>query len=201
MSKNLSQVAEQKALLSGNLSVVLGLVHEHRSITRSEICQLTGLTRSTVAKLVSNLSDLDLVRERRVYEIDRVGRPSLSVQAVEEVVAISVHPEVDYLEVKAVAFNGQILNSRRIVYPKPIKPAQSVEDMVGLIRDLQLDLTASKKHYRIMGAGVIVPGQIDSQSGIVRQAPHLQWFEVPMKQLLSERLSMKVLLGNDASLG
>jgi predicted NBD/HSP70 family sugar kinase len=177
------------------------LIHEHRFITRSEICQITGLTRSTVAKLVTTLCELGLAKEGKVGSLDRVGRPSLGVQAAEDVIAISVHPEVDYLEVKAVAFNGQIVRSQRKAYPTPQGPKEAVADMVEQINELLTELRKSSTKYRVMGAGVIVPGQIDASSGMVRQAPHLQWFEVPIKQQLQEQLPMQVLLGNDASLG
>ncbi|MEY3966550.1 ROK family transcriptional regulator [Aquiluna borgnonia] len=192
---------EAKPTARGSLSQVLDLVHQHRFLTRSEICRLTGLTRSTVAKIVAQLCELGLANEGKVGSLDRVGRPSLGVSAADNVLAISVHPEVDYLEVKAVAFNGQIVQSTKRLYPKPRDPAQAVEDMVFEIRALVASLERADHSYRVMGAGVIVPGQIDSGSGVVRQAPHLQWFEVPIKQQLSERLPMRVLLGNDASLG
>ncbi|NBU22843.1 MAG: ROK family transcriptional regulator [Actinobacteria bacterium] len=201
MSKNRVDTPELRTSSSANLSVVLGLIHEYRTITRSELCQLTGLTRSTVAKLVSTLSDMGFVTESRSGQIDRVGRPSHGVEAADDVLAISVHPEVDYLEVKAVAFNGQIVHSRKKLYPQPIGPDQAVDDMVEAIEGLLQDLKKHSLKFRVLGAGVIVPGQTDAATGVVRQAPHLQWYEFPIKQKLSARLPMRVLIGNDASLG
>ena len=201
MSKVKESAAESRVTLSSNISLILGLIHEHRSITRSELCQITGLTRSTVAKLVSSLAELGLVTESGVEQIDRVGRPSHSVEAADNVIAISVHPEVDFLEVKAVSFNGQIIKSERKLYPTPVGPDQAVADTVDLIGKLTTALHESPIDFRILGAGVIIPGQINASTGVVRQAPHLQWFEFPMRDELQTKLKMPVRVGNDASLG
>jgi predicted NBD/HSP70 family sugar kinase len=123
------------------------------------------------------------------------------VEAAENLIAISVHPEVDYLEIKAVTFSGQIVLSQKTLYPEPVGPEQAVKDIVILMRSVMESLEASRENYRILGAGVIVPGQIDSLTGVVRQAPHLQWFEFPIRDLLMEQLNLKILIGNDASLG
>jgi predicted NBD/HSP70 family sugar kinase len=154
-----------------------------------------------VAKIIASLSDLGYVSESGAEQIDRVGRPSLGVEAADDLIALSVHPEVDFLEVKAVSFNGQVVFTERKLYPKPIGPDQAVDDTVSLIQKIMRSLEAGKKRYRVLGAGVIIPGQINVNTGAVRQAPHLQWTEFPMRDKLEQRLKMRVFVGNDASLG
>ena len=192
---------DDRSSVSGNLSLILGLVHEYRTISRSDICRLTGLTRSTVAKIVTTICELGFAVERGAEQIDRVGRPSISVEAANNVIAISVHPEVDYLEIKAVTFSGQIVLSEKTLYPEPVGPEQAVRDIAALMGKVIKSLESSGENYKILGAGVIVPGQIDASTGMVRQAPHLQWFEFPIRDLLTEALNLKILIGNDASLG
>lgn len=201
MAAQASPHAEDRTTLSANLSLILGLVHEYRTISRSEICRHTGLTRSTVAKLVSTICELGFASESGAEQIDRVGRPSISVEAAQNLIAISVHPEVDYLEIKAVTFNGQIVLSKRIIYLNPVGSDQAVTDIIALMTEVLADLEAAGKGYRVLGAGIIIPGQIDLLTGVVRQAPHLQWFEVPIRDQLSAALQMKIMVGNDASLG
>ncbi|MDA7761014.1 ROK family transcriptional regulator [Aquiluna sp.] len=201
MPSKTTPMFEARASGQSSLSTVLGLIHGHRAITRSEICSITGLSRSTVAKLVTALVDLGFAFETGSEQIDRVGRPSMGVEASKEVLAISVHPEVDYLEVKAVAFDGSIVRSEKLLYDEPIDTHQAVGDMVHVIENLVAELQASDTSYRILGIGVIVPGQINSSTGIVRQAPHLQWYEFPIRDLLTQRVPMPVFVANDASLG
>ncbi len=201
MSTQGAQVAEDRASHSANLSLILRLIHENRTISRSEICRLTGLTRSTVAKLVSTICELGFASESGAEQIDRVGRPSISVEAARNIIAISVHPEVDYLEIKAVTFNGQIVLSKRSIYQNPVSSDQAVKDIIELMTVVLEELESAGEDYRVVGAGIIIPGQIDILTGVVRQAPHLQWFEVPIRDQLSAALNMKIMVGNDASLG
>jgi len=201
MTSKITPMFEARASGQSSLSTVLGLIHEHRAITRSQICSITGLSRSTVAKLVTALVDLGFASDTGAEQIDRVGRPSMGVDASSKILAISVHPEVDYLEVKAVSFNGTIVHSEKRLYDEPIGSHQAVEDMVQVIKKLVADLEASDPPYRILGIGVIVPGQINSSTGIVRHAPHLQWSEFPIRDLLTQRLNMPIYVANDASLG
>jgi hypothetical protein len=139
---------EARASGQSSLSIVLGLIHEHRAITRSEICAITGLSRSTVAKLLTTLVNLGFASDTGAEQIDRVGRPSMGVDASKELLAISVHPEVDYLEVKAVAFNGTIVHSEKRLYDEPIGAHQAVEDMVQVIDSLVAELEQLEEQQR-----------------------------------------------------
>ncbi len=64
---------EARASGQSSLSIVLGLIHEHRAITRSEICAITGLSRSTVAKLLTTLVNVGFASDTGAEQIDRVG--------------------------------------------------------------------------------------------------------------------------------
>jgi len=92
MTSKITPMFEARASGQSSLSTVLGLIHEHRAITRSEICSITGLSRSTVAKLVTAIVDLGFASDTGAEQIDRVGRPSMGVDASSKILAISVHP-------------------------------------------------------------------------------------------------------------
>jgi len=47
--------------------------------------------------------------------------------------------------------------------------------------------------------GIGVPGAIDLPRGVVLEAPNLQWNDVPVRDLLSERLGRPVVLENDVN--
>lgn len=53
-----------------------------------------------------------------------------------------------------------------------------------------------------VAAGVVVPGIVDDEAGLVRYAANLGWRDVPLRRLLSERLDgMPVALGHDVRTG
>ena len=67
--------ATQDEVRQHNLASVLRLVHLHGSLSRSDISTATGLNRSTVGALITNLATAGLVYEHQP-EDRGVGRPS-----------------------------------------------------------------------------------------------------------------------------
>src|ERR1700749_3715298 len=67
------------AIRRHNLSVMLGHVHHDGALTRAQLTQRLGVSRSTVGALVADLTRLGLVEERVPTGGDRVGRPSYVV--------------------------------------------------------------------------------------------------------------------------
>ncbi|HWU30754.1 MAG TPA: helix-turn-helix domain-containing protein, partial [Microbacterium sp.] len=91
-----------------NLGEVLRLVHHHGARSRATITADTGLNRSTVADLVSELATRGLVVEQEPDATRRVGRPSPIVAPSPDVVAIAVNPEVDAIELGAISLGGVV---------------------------------------------------------------------------------------------
>lgn len=52
---------------------------------------------------------------------------------------------------------------------------------------------------RVMGVGAGLPGALDPARGIVFLAPNLRWRNVPARDLLEDRLSLPVVVENDAN--
>ena len=55
--------------------------------------------------------------------------------------------------------------------------------------------------YRIVGVGIAVPGLVRASDGLVRDAPHLMWRDVALRDLVSTASGLPVVVGNDASMG
>jgi glucokinase len=51
----------------------------------------------------------------------------------------------------------------------------------------------------IMGVGVGAPGPLDTKSGIVLLTPNLGWVDLPLRQIIHERLALPAALDNDAN--
>ena len=47
--------------------------------------------------------------------------------------------------------------------------------------------------------GVGSPGACDPQTGVVKRAYNLNWFDVPVCRMLHQRFGIPVRLGNDAN--
>lgn len=181
-----------------NLSIVLRMLHERGTVSRSEITSSTGLNRSTISDLVSELEELKLAYESDPEVSTGVGRPSHMVSAADNVVAFSVHTEFDATTVGVVTLSGKVLSKSRLLSRGAPKPEASVKLAANEIARLRTEM---KSDVRIVGIGIAVPGQVRVSDGVVRLAPHLGWVEVPLGPMMSQATGLPVFLDNDASLG
>lgn len=183
---------------SANLSTILRRVHRAGPASRAELTRETGLNRSTISGLVSELVERGLVLEVEPRSTKQVGRPSPVVQASSTVVAIAIVPEIDAVTMALVTFDRQVL--RRVRFETETIPTvvEAVEIADRLLGELREDLTPE---HRIAGIGVAVPGLVRAADGCVRWAPHLGWRDEPLGELLEEATGFPVLAANDANLG
>ncbi len=72
-----------------------------------------------------------------------------------------------------------------------------MDRMVSMIRDLMQEHTPDQK----LGAVVVgAPGPLDSETGLIYEAPNLKWKQVPLREVLQEALQVPVWVDNDANL-
>lgn len=181
-----------------NLSVLLQMIHLHGTVSRSSLTSATGLNRSTISDLVSELQELGFVTETESASPTGVGRPSLMVTASNKVVAFSVHPEVDATTVGAVTLSGKVLFSERVLMSKHPSATDSVQAAAKVIESMR---TRLDKDQLIAGIGVAIPGQVRVEDNVVRLAPQLGWVEQPYGSMLSQVTGLPVFVDNDASIG
>ena len=182
-----------------NLSAVLTMLHHDGPRSRSEIVRSTGLTRSTIAVLTTELIELGLVQDLGAQVVPgQVGRPSTLVEADPHVAAIAIHPETDAITVGLVGLGGEVIRRVRYDTSTPASARETVRIVRSIVDGIRADLDDS---YRIVGAGVAVPGLVRVSDGRVLLAPHLGWKNEPIAATLSRALGMFVVAGNDASIG
>lgn len=181
-----------------NLSLILRTLHLQGQVSRSHLTSSSGLNRSTISDLVSELQELGLAIESEAQAPSGVGRPSLMVSPSEDIVAFSVHPEIDATTIGVVTLGGKVLHRERILNGGAPTPKQSAEIAGAAISRTRSEL---KPNVRIAGVGVAVPGQVRVADGVIRLAPHLGWIEAPFGPVLSQLTGLPVFLDNDASLG
>src|SRR4051794_5985976 len=183
-------------LRRANLSRVLELLHQHGPTARSELTRVVGISRSTMAGIVADLQELGLATEAEPASTARAGRPSGLVRPADDVVAISVNPEVDAVHVGVVGFGGRVIKHARIETPDT-----RIASVVGLaaatIRGMLAD---DPPRYRVLGIGLAIPGQVRISDGVVRQATHLGWTEQPITDLFAAATGLQAWAANAATL-
>lgn len=186
------------AVRTANLSQVISALHLRGSLTRSEISSETGLTRSSVAVQVSELTEAGLVVERAPQPDGRPGRPSPLVAFNPAVAALAVEIEVASIAVGVFRLGGECIARRRV---GRAGATTTPDDAVRLIGELVEDLRSEADGPTILGAGVGVAGLVEEAEGRVAMAPNLGWSDVPLGDLLAEELGdvRRIRVGNEAN--
>ena len=175
----------QEAVRRHNLATLLGHVHRSGGVSRAQLTERMGLNRSTIADLVRELEDLDVVTQStpEAGTIQRVGagRPSIDVKpAADSVFVLAAELGVDTMDVARVGLGGQPLDRMSATTPVNRDPDALVDTLVDMMR---LMLKTADDRARLVGIGMAVPGVVTDSAGLVRFAPNLGWSDVPLTSL------------------
>ena len=181
-----------------NLSVVLSLVHRRRALSRADLTKRTGLSRSTVKALVEELADGGLVEEIQAGASSQVGRPSPIVRPKSRVLAVAVNPEVDAITIGLVALGGRVLTMKRLATKGIPTAAETTALAAEVIAGMRRNLDTQ---CRIAAIGVAVPGLVHASDKTVQLAPHLDWHDESIGEMLGAATGLPVFAANDANAG
>jgi len=164
-------------------------------ISRVEIGRLTGLSPAKVTKTVSPLIRDGFVTVGEHAEHSTPGRPVYPLSVVPRaMVAIGVKVNADEVVAATVSLGNELLASTRRSLPEhsPETVAAAIVEVAReLIAELRDDASA------LAGVGVAVSGDIDSDTGVVRDSPLLGWAQVPLGAEVEARLEVPVIVEND----
>ena len=96
------------------------------------------------------------------------------------------------VKLAVVSSEGKILAKSAIKTRGPRNVDEVIDDIAEAVKELATD-------YEYESIGVGCPGSIDSRKGLVEYSPNLYWKNVPLAQMLSERMGKKVKVSNDAN--
>lgn len=159
-----------KVLRSINRGTILNIIREKQPISRINIARLTGLNKSTVSSIISELLEEDLIYER-LSEEQTVGRNPLNIYlklGKYLVGAINIDSSVTRFAVADI--DGSVKGTSSIDTESKNRE-KFVETCVAELK--KLCNTLGVKHLE--GLGVSIAGIVDSKNLIVNFAPNLGW--------------------------
>jgi predicted NBD/HSP70 family sugar kinase len=175
-----------------NERLVVRTLYDLGPISRAEVARLTGLTKTTVSDVVAVLLDDGVVRE--------VGRgPSSGGKAP---ILVEVDDDarlVVGLDLGEEHFAGSLVNLRGEIRRSVALPVggRDGEAAVQLVFEL-LDELLDGSTAPLLGIGIGTPGLVDSRTGTIRRAVNLDWRDLPLGQIVSERYEVPTNVANDS---
>lgn len=177
---------DQQLVKRINRSVLLRLMRGQSGLSRAQLAQGSGLTKSTVSILVRELIDEGWLAETNIASAQGLGRPSTPLQIDgDRRGMIGLEVAVEALRVVGVSLTGQVLCT--LEYPSNAsQPEKVCSQAAHMVAHAHAEMT---RHGRqILGIGVGLPGAFDEASGMLRFAPNLGWRNVDFLPLITNAL-------------
>ena len=192
--------ADQTTVRRANLGVVLRDVAAAGPRSRAQIAAETGLTRGTVSSLVTELIELELLRETgETTSPSGIGRPGVALELSDVHVGVGLEVNVDHIAVSIEDLTGTVRYERRTYKENRGAAPGPVLDRLGSAATSALR-AATAEGLRPVGITVAVAGIVEEATGTVVHAPNLGWHDLPVAAELERRLGLAVHVENEANL-
>ena len=193
-----------ESLRSRNRLRVLETVQQRGAISRVDITRTTGLSRTTVSSLVTELLSEGVLSERAAEPpapSPGGGRPAtLLALSPDGGSVLGVHLGHESVRVVLADLSGDVLGERQREIDVDHLPA----DSLAYVADAALELVAGSGHGigRVIGMGVAVSAPVQLVSHALRTPSMLRdWTDIDIAAQLRDRVGVPVHVGNDANLG
>jgi predicted NBD/HSP70 family sugar kinase len=188
-----------------NRQRVIDALRRVGTASRSELARATGLSRTTVSTVVSDLQERGLVVEQAAEDAPVQagrGRPPVLVRLdVAAGAALGVAFSHADVRVAVADLSSSVLAEQQRECDVANRPAEAAFAVASELVDAAI-AEAGVERWRLVGCTVGVPAPLDRASGVVAAPVILPgWADVPVAGLLSEQLDLAVHVDNDANLG
>lgn len=193
---NNSPLGNRELIRAINRSTILNSIKTHGAIPRAEIARLTGLSPATVTGITAELIQDNLVFEKESGDSSG-GRPPIMLAINPNggcVVGIKVmedHALGALTDLEASLLGKQ---SYPLTDTSPEGISRSLSELVA-----ELLKMSENPVPNLMGVGVGLAGIVEAGQGLVRQSPFFGWNDVPLREMIQNRVNVPVYVDNDVN--
>jgi predicted NBD/HSP70 family sugar kinase len=170
--------------------------------SRSDLARMTGISRTTVATLVSDLQARGLIVEQADGRSEPSGRgrpPVLLRLDAAAGSALGIDFGHSHVRVAVADLSSAVLAERYVELDVDGAPHDALDAAADLAHGVLLE--AGVDRGRVIGAGMALSAPIDRHEGVVGSTVLPSWAGIQAGEELSRRLEIPVELDNDANLG
>lgn len=191
----MSKTGNRDLIRAINRALILNKIKTKGLISRAEIARETGLSPATVTGISAELLVEGLIREKDGES--KGGRPPILLSLAPnggyvvgaKIMESGIHFSLIDLEMNQIA--------AQLVEISEYSPEAILEAIANGVERL---LKANQiPRAKLLGVGVGVAGVLEFEAGILHHSPILGWKEVPLKEMLIERMHLPVYIDNDVN--
>ncbi len=168
-----------------NRMVVLRLLREQEGLSRADLADRSGLTRSTVSLLVKELIEEGWLREDDVPVTGQLGRRPTPLQLDgRRFVLVGAELTPDMIRVVATSIQGAVLECDQAPL-RHTEPEPACHQLAAMVSSLVRRTVGQGQ--AVLGIGVGLPGAVEPLTGVLPLAPNMGWRDVPVGRHLREQ--------------
>ncbi len=158
-----------------NKQIALTLIRTHQPVSRAEIARLMDTNRANITFLVNELLEEKLVREGAQGNQKIRGRkPTFLYLNSQKSVAVAVDVRASRTFIMITDSIGRQIGEV-VSFPTALEPEKFVESLGDQVRKALSEASAGAL---VDGMGLVIPGMVDHNAGVVLHGPALKWRNV-----------------------
>jgi predicted NBD/HSP70 family sugar kinase len=184
--------------LGASRIAVLEAIHAAEAVSRVEVALRTGLTQATVSNAVRDLIDAGLVivsgertptrgKPRTLLQVNPLARCAIGVQLGADAIVVCITDAV-----------GAVVARTRLRGARDDDPGEVIDRIAATIEAL-ISTTALARDA-IVGIGVVSPGLVDIDEGVILRSRSLRrWVGFGLRDAVTSATGFPVVIDNDAT--
>jgi predicted NBD/HSP70 family sugar kinase len=177
---------DQRLVKSINRMALLRLLRDEPGLSRADLSDRSGLTRSTVSLLSKELLEEGWITEDQALVTGSLGRRPTPMRLHGRRLALmGAELTPDTLRVVATSIQGDVLEASQATL-RHSQPDAACHQLVEMVVHLLKRVVADGR--QVLGIGVGLPGAVQSSSGLLLFAPNLGWRRVAVGERLRQEL-------------
>lgn len=188
---------DQSDIRYNNTKMILNIIKAAHGIARSDLAKLTGMSATSMTRIVNELLELNLVQETS-FSSGGIGRKSILLEIKKDVFYVV---GIDFAErdisVCVMDFSGAVIGKK--VISRTTASSLKIEEMIRFIyqnyQKLLQEFKVKEELVAAIGVGAI--GSIDREKGLVRYEELTHTHNIPIKELIESVFKRPAFIDND----
>lgn len=180
-----------------NRNLLLNIIRRERNVTRKQLTDLSGLSVGAISQIVAELIQQNWLLELEDGE-NTGGRPRTTLRLNPKAgYALGLKLMEDRVVVAVTNFETEVLYYQDYPLEFDDDPASLSSQLVSVVESVLM--AAHVDRSQLFGIGIGLAGVIYAQIGVVHHSPYFGWRDVPLAEMVQERLRIPVYVENDVN--
>lgn len=194
--RQLNKASNLDTIKKSNRSLILKLLNSTGGVSRAQLAQMTGLTKTSITNITAELIDEKVICETGTAESANGRKPILLNIVKDARFSLGLYISREYIYANIANLNGEIIEERKHVLDSMENEQSFLSSITGTIEKLLASFRQDRS--RILGIGVASIGPIDMERGIILDPPNFRGLKsIPIVEVLKEKFGTAVFLDND----